>query len=75
MESDILEYRLKCPLDDQDVSPLVCKRCEKRVSCTEVSKLGNTADIDKWKGTLLGGGVDLIAGFRKDVQKFIMNLK
>lgn len=74
MESDIIQYRLDCPLDNQEVSPLVCKRCDRRLSCTEVSKLGSTADIDKWKGTILGGGVNLIAEFRKGVQNFILEI-
>jgi hypothetical protein len=75
MEQEIVSYRLDCPLDNQEVSPLVCKICEKKVSCIEVNKLGNSGDMEKWKGTILGGGVDIIVGFRKKVQDFILDIK
>jgi hypothetical protein len=75
MDPEIIQYRLDCPLDRQEVSPLVCKKCERKTACAEVVKLGASGDMEKWKGTILGGGVNVIVEFRKNVMDFILDLK
>lgn len=72
VDPDVLEYRFDCPEERTQVSPLICKTCKKRMGCIEVQKLLNTSDLERWKGTILGSGVDHIINFRKQVVDFVM---
>lgn len=72
MNPDVLEYRLDCPNTKKEVSPTTCQKCESKRVCEQVQKLGDFRDLEKLKGTILGGGVNQIIDFRKEVMKFII---
>lgn len=72
MDSEILEYRLDCPWERKEVGPNICRNCERKSTCESVQSMVASSDMEKWKGTILGGGVDVIVNFRKKVFKFIM---
>ena len=72
MDSEVLEYRLDCPTHSKEVGPDTCKKCDRKTTCGAVQTMAASSDMDKWKGTLLGGGVDVIINFRKKVFTFIM---
>ena len=73
MDNEVVEYRINCPQKNAEVSPVVCKACSDKLLCKSVQELNTNSDMDKWKGTILGGGVDVIIKFRRKVFNFILN--